>query len=146
LAVVAAAAAVVPLLLAAATLVALRRVGKSAEALAAEGRSVPDVVTAIARPNFQGIAVIVGAMKFHVYDEQVCREGALLLLALCKAPQNMAPLLELAQDVCLHAMDVHSSSTTVQDAMTNLLTSLPVEEQADFIEHAPAPSLMATEA
>ena len=56
---------------------------RSAEALAAEGRSVPDVVTAIARPNFQGIAVIVGAMKFHVYDEQAsaggCRRIAVII-------------------------------------------------------------------
>lgn len=128
------------------TLVALRRVVKSAEVLQSEGRSVPDVVTAIARPNFQGLAVIVGAMKFHVYDEQVCRESALLLLALCNAPQNLAPMLELGQDVCLNAMNVHSNTPAVQEALTSLLTSLPVEEHADFIERQPAPSLMATEA
>jgi hypothetical protein len=81
-------------------------------------------------------------MKFHIYDESVMRDGGLLLLSLCHAPENLEPLLQLCQDLCLNALQVHDKTPAVQEAMFSLLSSLPVENREDFMDAQPQALLM----
>merc|ERR1712139_161816 len=88
--------------------------------------------------GFQGIFFIVEAMKVHIYDDTVVKEGALLLYSLRRASDlAIDALMRWAVEPCMRAVEVHKNDVIVYDALTALLAALPVEENLGALEAGP---------
>eukprot|EP00747_Dinoflagellata_sp_TGD_P209163 gnl/TRDRNA2_/TRDRNA2_82580_c0_seq1.p1 gnl/TRDRNA2_/TRDRNA2_82580_c0~~gnl/TRDRNA2_/TRDRNA2_82580_c0_seq1.p1 ORF type:complete len:613 (+),score=136.95 gnl/TRDRNA2_/TRDRNA2_82580_c0_seq1:44-1882(+) len=115
------------------SLVALRRLLKTSVTnnTSAEG-VVMDIASAGRADGAQGVRLLVEAMQAHVYDETVVKETALLLTSLSRVPANIQPLMSIAVEPCMKAMEVHKNDLPVADAVAGLLAQLPLEEDEQW--------------
>lgn len=113
------------------SLVAMRRLVKTS---AASGDEVADIalIKQIAcagnREGAQGIQLLTQAMEAHVYDEIVCRETAALFASLTKVQSSFAPLMAIAVQPCMKALEVHQNDAATADSIAALLALLPLED------------------
>eukprot|EP00929_Paragymnodinium_shiwhaense_P118747 TRINITY_DN90664_c0_g1_i1.p1 TRINITY_DN90664_c0_g1~~TRINITY_DN90664_c0_g1_i1.p1 ORF type:complete len:630 (-),score=155.50 TRINITY_DN90664_c0_g1_i1:56-1945(-) len=94
----------------------------------------------------RGLGLIVQAMEAHVYDEGIAKETALLLTGLCRSPDILPALMEVALQPCLKAMEIHQNEVAATDALAGLLARLPLEEDDEFGKVSSAnPQMLAME-
>mmetsp|Transcript_126875 Transcript_126875/g.201152 ORF Transcript_126875/g.201152 Transcript_126875/m.201152 type:complete len:614 (-) Transcript_126875:8-1849(-) len=113
------------------SIVALRRVVKtsmSAGSESMESTLLQQIVCAGNKGGHHGIQFLVQAMEAHVYDETIVRETALLFSSLAKMPSSIQPLMAMAVQPCMQALEVHQNDAPAADALAGFLALLPLED------------------